>query len=121
MADSQEQAYSRKVVRMDISNRVILTPETSITYETLPVIEKVIQNAIQENKNQIILDCKYVEVMDSAALELLIQTHNELRYNGGTLKIIGLNDICSEILLVTRTINVLFVYKDIQEAIRDRG
>ena len=121
MADSGEQTGRSKVVRMDISNRVILTPESSITYENCQVIEKVIHDAVQENKTEIILDCKYVELMDSVALELFIQTHNELIGRGGTLKIIGLNDVCHDILLVTRTISELFVYNDIQEAIRNIG
>ena len=121
MADSPEYTEHSKIVRMDISNRVILTPESSITYEKCQVIEKVINDAIQENKTDIILDCKHVELMDSAALELLIQTHNELKDRGGTLKIIGLNNVCHDILMVTRVINELFVYKDIQEAIRNIG
>ncbi len=121
MADSPEYTEHSKIVRMDISNRVILTPGSSITYENRQVIEKVINDAIQENKTDIILDCKNVELMDSVALELLIQTHNELKDRGGALKLFGLNDVCRDILLVTRVINELFVYKDIQEAIRNIG
>ena len=121
MADSQEKIERSKIVRMDISNRVILTPESSITYDNCEVVGNVIQMAMEENKTQIILDCKYVELMDSSALELLLETHRELRDRGGTLKIINLNDVCSDILLVTRVVNTLFVYKDIQEAIRNIG
>ena len=121
MADSPEKTERSKVVRMDISNRVILTPDSSITHENREVIGKVIQSAVEENKTQIILDCKYVELMDSAALELLIEAHGKLRERGGMLKIVGLNDVCSDILVVTRAVNTLFVYKDIQEAIRNIG
>jgi anti-anti-sigma factor len=82
----------RKIVRMDISNRVILTPENSITFENRELLENVIQSAIEENKTHIILDCKRMELMDSAALEFLIGTHNELKDKGGSLKIVGLNE-----------------------------
>ena len=119
MADSPEYREQSSIVRTDISNRVVLTPESSITFENCQVIEKAVNDTIQENKTDIILDCKHVELMDSAALELLIQTHNVLNDRGGTLKIIGLNDVCQDILLVTRVINELLVYKDIQEAIKD--
>jgi len=121
MAVIQQKADRSKIVRMDISNRVILTPDTSITFENREVIEKVIQSAMAENKTQIILDCRHVELMDSAALELLIEAHRELRERGGMLKIVGLNEVCSDILMVTRMVHTLFVYKDIQDALRNIG
>jgi anti-anti-sigma factor len=119
MADSPEYTAQSPIVRMDISNRVVLTPESSITFENCQVIEKAVNDAIQENKMDIILDCKHVDLMDSAALEFFIQTHKDLNDRGGSLKVIGLNDVCHDILLVTRVINELFVFKDIQEAIKN--
>ncbi len=58
-----------------------------------------------------------MDLLDSAALELMIDIHDTLMSQGGALKIVGLNEVCRDILLATRIINVLFVYKDINEAI----
>lgn len=102
-----------------ISNRTVLTPEKSITYENCPDIEKSFQAALEQDKNEVILDCKNVALMDSAALELLIKFHYELRRKRGALKIIGLNDVCQDILTATRLSNMLIIYKDIHEAIRN--
>ncbi len=103
----------------NISGRTVLMPEGSITHEDCHEIEKKIDDAIQQNKVNIILDCKHVSFLDSAALELLVQIHSELKGKGGTLKIVRLNDVCRDILVVTRVINALFVYKDIHEAMRN--
>ena len=99
-----------------IGGRTVLSPEHSITYENCSEIEEQIEDAIQRRKTEIILDCKLVEFLDSAALEMLVQTHTGLTGRGGVLKIIGLNEVCRDILLATRIINLLFVYKDMHEA-----
>lgn len=97
--------------------RAVLTPKSQITYENCHELKEKIDDAIQRNKTDIILDCKHVGLLDSVAMELLLQTHDELINKGGVLKIVGLNDVCQDILLATRTIHLLFVYKDIHEAV----
>ncbi len=117
MSYSSEYDTSGKIGGTKIGNQVVLTPESSITYENCSEIEERIEDAIQQNKTEIILDFKHVGLLDSAALEILVQTHTELISRGGALKIIGLNEVCRDILLATRIINLLFVYKDMHEAI----
>lgn len=117
MSNSSENDASIKIGGTKLEGRVVLTPESSITYENCNEIEEKINDATQRNKTEIVLDFKHVEFLDSAALELLVQTHVELKSNGGALKIVGLNEICRDILLATRIINLLFVYEDMHEAI----
>ena len=117
MTQSPTQVEHKKIDGMNMGGRTVLTPKSQITYENCHELEEQIDDAIQRNKTDIILDCKRVGLLDSAALQLLIQTHDELKNKGGALKIVGLNDVCRDILLVTRLINVLFVYKDIHEAV----
>ena len=110
-------ADPKKIDGMSIGGRTVLMPKSQITHENCHELKEQIDDAVQRNKTDIILDCKHVGLFDSAALQLLIQTHDELRNKGGALKIVGLNDVCRDILLATRLINVLFVYKDIHEAV----
>jgi anti-anti-sigma factor len=117
MSNSSENDASIKIGGTKVEGRVVLTPESSITYENCNEIEEKIDDATQRNKTEIILDFKHVDFLDSAALELLVQTHVELKSNGGALKIVGLSEICRDILLATRIINLLFVYEDMHEAI----
>ena len=117
MTQSPKQVDHNKIGGMNIGGRTVLTPESSITYENCSEIEKKIEDAIQLSNTEIILDCKHVGFLDSAGLELLVQTHADLQSKGSVLKIVGLNEVCRDIMLVTRILHVLFVYKDIHEAI----
>jgi anti-anti-sigma factor len=110
-------ADHKNIDGMSIGGRAVLAPKTQITHENCHELEEQINDAVQRNKIDIIFDCKHVGLLDSAALQLLLQTHDELRSKGGALKIVGLNDVCRDILMATRLINVFFVYKDIHEAV----
>lgn len=100
-----------------VGSRTVLTPKRSITYENREEIQATIEECIQQQRSDIILDCKAVGYMDSEALELLVRMHEELRDQGYRLKIIGLNEVCRDIFVATRLIH-LHVYQDIHEAIK---
>lgn len=119
MENHTERNEPHRSKSVNVSGRTVLTPARSITHENCPDIEISIHAAIEEGKTEVILDCKNVELLDSAALELLFLIHYELRSKRGALKIIGLNQVCQDILAATRMNNALLVYKDIHEAIRN--
>ena len=54
MADSPEYKEHSPIVRMDISNRVVLTPESSITFENCQEIEKAVNDAVKENAKHLL-------------------------------------------------------------------
>ena len=98
--------------------RTILTPKVSLSYQNIEELATALEDCIRQFKTEVILDCKSVKFLDSSVLELLVRVHNDLKGNGGVLKIIGLNQNGRDILYATRLINVLNVFKDIHEAIR---
>ena len=98
--------------------RTILTPKTSITYETREKLETTFKECLEQRKTEVILDCKAVSFLDSEGLELLVQMHQELKDRGGVLKIIGMNPVCRDILMATRLIGSLHVHEDIHAALR---
>jgi anti-sigma B factor antagonist len=100
-----------------VGTRTVLAPKNSLTYENCGELETTFNECINQQRSDIILDCKAVVFMDSEALELLVRMHEELRNRGNILKIIGLSDVCRDIFLATRLIH-LHVYDDIHEAIR---
>jgi len=105
---------------MNGGSRTVLAPESSITHENCHELEESIDDAVKKNKTEIILDCKNVPFLDSAALELLVKTHDEMSNKRGALKIAGLNAVCRDILMATRVINLLNIYDDIHKAITGR-
>ncbi len=98
--------------------RTILTPNVSLSHQNIEELATALEGCIRQFKTEVILDCKSVKFLDSSVLELLVRVHNDLKGNGGVLKIIGLNQNGRDIFYATRLINVLNVFKDIHEAIR---
>jgi anti-anti-sigma factor len=74
---------------------------------------------MNQEQTEIILDCKGLSFLDSEALQLLVNMHDELRNRSGKLKIVGLNAVCRDIMIVTRLINVFYVYENIHDAVKN--
>ncbi len=102
-----------------VGQRTVLAPQEAVTYTNCEELDTVFNESINQHKTEIILDCKDVSYLDSKALELLVRMHEALKNQGGILQIIGLNAVCSDILLVTRLSHTFNVYKNIHEAIKN--
>ncbi len=98
--------------------RTILPLKDAVTHQNCAELKTAYEEAVNDNKMEIILDCQALSFLDSAALELILRMHEEMKSRGGALRLVGLNDVCKDILIATRLINVLHIYKDIHGAIR---
>lgn len=101
------------------SSRAILAPKLSLTYQNGEEIEAMIRDRLDQNKTEIILDFKSIPFIDSEGLELLLRMQGAVKDRGGSLKLIGLNAVCRDILKATKLIKVFRVYKNIHKAIKD--
>ena len=115
--DENEQG-SLTISRSVVGSNHVLVPKESLTYENHTELKSAGEELVSQGVFAIILDCKSVTYLDSAALETLLDIHEDLQTKGGNLKIIGLNEICQDILMATRLTNHLIVYNDIQEAVK---
>lgn len=106
-----------KITITKVGNKTVLAPKEPLTHQSCNTLEECFTQCSAENQVQIILDCKSVAVFDSAGLELLVRINEELRSRGGQLVLVGLNDICHDILRTTRLVNELQIFKNIQESI----
>lgn len=106
-----------KITITKVGDKTVLAPKEPLTHQSCSTLEESFKECSAENKVQIILDCKSVAVFDSAGLELLVRMNNELRTSGGQLVLVGLNDLCHDILRATRLVNELQIYKNIQESV----
>ena len=99
------------------SRRAILTYSGVLTHEHCAEMERSISDEIGQMRAEVILDLKHVPFFDSAVIELLVDLHEKMLSRGAKLKIIRLQNVCRDILLVTRTMQTLHVYKDLHAAI----
>ena len=97
---------------------LVFNPQGPVLPPPQEELEAAYEEAVNSGKTEIILDCQALMFLDSEALELIVRMHEELRNRGGALRLIALNDVCKDILVATRLINALHIYKDIHGAIR---
>lgn len=96
----------------------ILTPARALTFEQCPALEDAFVSAIEDRALGLILDCKRVSLMDSEVLELILKVHEDLEARGGALKLAELNDVCRDIMTVTRLTAILNIHADLGSAIK---
>ncbi|MEE8397565.1 MAG: STAS domain-containing protein [Desulfobacterales bacterium] len=109
------------VTTATVGKNTVLTLKEALTAENCATFEVVVNKAIEESPNDIVLDCKSVSFLDSKALELLIRIYEELRRRGSLLKLANLNPVCKDIFSATRLVNFFHLYEDIAEAVRSKS
>ena len=112
------ESSSSKIAIARVGSRNVLTPKGSITYQNLDTLKIMFKECLNGNKNEIILDCASVSFMDSETLEFLVGIHEDLKKQGGSLKLINVTDICQDIFIATRLINFFNIYQDIHQVLR---
>ena len=118
MATNIVEINSAKYGNAGASIRTILPLKDAVTHQNCEELDAAYKEAANNGKTDIILDCQALTFLDSEALELIVRMHEELKNRGGALRLIALNDVCKDILVATRLINTLHIYKDIHGAIR---
>lgn len=96
------------------NGKTILSPKGSLTFQNIEELEAMLDELINKHEPEVLLDCKAVSFVDSEALELFLRVHHELKNRGRILKLININEICRDIMLATRLINVLHIREDIR-------
>lgn len=109
---------SSKIAITRVGSRNVLTPKGSITYQNLDTLKIMFKECLNGNKSEIILDCAAISFLDSETLEFLIGMHEDLKNRGGSLKLINVTDICQDIFIATRLINLFNLYQDIHQVLR---
>lgn len=69
---------------------------------TAPMFKKAIYEAIDSGKKHIVVDLTNVSYMDSSGFGTLLGATKRLRPVGGSLSLVGCNDVITRILKITR-------------------
>jgi anti-anti-sigma factor len=109
-----------KIALSRVGSRNVMAPKGSLTYQNIESLKTMFQECLNSNRSEVILDCGAISFIDSETLELILGMHEDLKKQGGSLKLINVAGICQDILMATRLINVFHVYKDIHNVLRNR-
>ena len=89
----------------NINGKTVLGPVNSLTYKNCEQLEQFFKNLLNKGVVDIVIDMKSVPLIDSSALELLVQMQGELKKKGRDLIISDMNDVCTDILVCVKLIN----------------
>ncbi len=77
-----------------------------------------LEGCLKRGQPRVVLDLQGVALVDSAGLELLLDTHEECQRMGGAMKLANPGALCSEVLKVTGVGTRFEVFGDTGSAIR---
>ena len=83
MTTNQQDIESGQTESVAHSGRTGMAIKHPLTWQNSAELRKKLEIKIKEGRNEIILDFKQVDYLDSAALEMLIDVHDMLMKQGG--------------------------------------
>jgi anti-anti-sigma factor len=104
---------------MQLGHHNVITLKEPINHLNCKELEATVLGEIEKSRLAVVMECKEVGYLDSAALEMLLRLHNAFSERGSTLKLVELNELCRDIMIVTRLINQLNIYASVQEAMKE--
>ena len=89
-----------------------------ISGEQVAELADVLGSCLERGQPQVVVDLRSVALIDSAGLELLLDTQEQYQRLGGALKLANPGPLCSEVLKVTGVGARLEVFADTGMAVR---
>jgi anti-sigma B factor antagonist len=99
------------VTVLTLDGRIVLGEETSALREQL-------KRLLAEGKKKLVLNLKNVTMIDSAGLDTLVVAHTTAKSNGATMRLCHVGSRTSELLKITRLVNVFEISDSEADALR---
>ena len=104
---------------MQLGNHTVITLKEPVHHQNCKELEASVLDATGTSPRSIILECKEVGYVDSAALETLFRLQEAIKERGSQVKLVGLNALCRDIMIATRLISQFNIYSNVPEAIKE--
>jgi anti-sigma B factor antagonist len=98
------------IIILDLSGRLVLGPDASDLRRNFDQLQI-------RKKNQVILNMKELEYIDSTGLGTLVIGHSATEDAGGAMKLLNLSKRSAQLLILTKLTTVFEIYDDEQAAI----
>ncbi len=95
---------------------IYLTPDSPLIEENVAALKESVSEARGQGMANLVIDLHRVPFFDSRGLEYLVELANTLVETGGSLRLVGANDLCKDVLAVTRIDQTISVYEDLESA-----
>ncbi|HTX58094.1 MAG TPA: STAS domain-containing protein [Verrucomicrobiae bacterium] len=99
---------------------LVFTLHGSLDIATSPSVRAAMTEASVKNHQNVVVDLRGVEFIDSTGLGALIGAHKRASESGGSLRIVGQDGPIERLLNITGLIRVLSLYRSLEDALADR-
>ena len=107
-----------KIQSQRYNDIVVLQLQGEFTTETIKSFEDETSNAFASKVSGIVLDMHKVTIIDSQALEQLLDLNEKCREHTRQLKLAALDETCSKILELTRLLPKFDTYAELTDAVK---
>lgn len=107
-----------KIESQKYNDIMVLQLQGEFTVESLKSFENETSNIFASKISGLVLDMSKVSLVDSQALEHLLELSERCRENTRQFKIAGLDETCTKILEITRLLPKFDTYAELTEAVK---
>jgi anti-sigma B factor antagonist len=109
-------------IRLEVETREnqglpVIAVKGEIDVYTVPMFKRAISEAIDKGSRHLLIDLTHVTYMDSSGFGTLLGATKRLRSSGGSLSLIGPNEVIARMLKITRLDTIFAIYNTEAEAI----
>ncbi|MBR5966609.1 MAG: STAS domain-containing protein [Treponema sp.] len=90
------------------ANKLTVELSGRLDTTTAPQLEEALASALDGVKD-LVFDFNQIQYISSAGLRVLLNTQKKISAAGGSMKLVGVNDVVREVFEVTGFINILSV------------
>ena len=106
-----EEYLAQEVMHSRVGAMTYLAPRSKLVGETIEIFKSIVSDCINKNETQLIIDLATTTLINSAALEAVLDTQDELMKLGGSLKLANVKENILEIFQITGFKNVVSILK----------
>ena len=96
----------------------VLTLSGDYTHDDVDNFRRVVSDRLDDGARHVLLNCEYLEFVDSAALESWLRLREQLGDKGGQFRLINPDDNVEKILRLTRLEKSFEAHPTIESAVR---
>lgn len=106
-----EEFITQEIMRSRVGVMTYLAPRSKLMGDSLDKFKNVVAECIDNNENHIVVDFTTTSLINSAALEALLDTQDELTKLGGSIKLANVKDNILEVFQITGFKNAISILK----------
>ncbi len=86
-----------------------------------PALADRIRALLDQNRRRIVLDLADVRYVDSSGLGEIVESFSAAKHRGGSVKLLGVTRRLSDLLVITKLLNVFECFDTVQDAVDSFG